>query len=65
MKRPTTDLIELVETRTLALSLRRIQNESKGYDSVRWRRALYHAIALSNVTGNDTLEKVRVALELP
>lgn len=54
---------ELVETHNIALSLDRL---SQGpYDCDRWKRALYHALAMSGVSGTTALEKIRIALELP
>lgn len=64
-KRAATRLVELVETHNIALALKRAQDEGSGYDHSRWKRALYHAIALSGVTGSGMLEKIRIALELP
>ncbi len=55
--------IELVETHNLALSLDRLC-ETYGTGE-RWRRALYHALSMSNVGRRDTLEKIRIALGLP
>jgi len=57
-----TKLNELVETHNLYLSIHRLR--SSPYDSEKWKRALYHALAMENV-GNRWLEKIRVALELP
>lgn len=54
--------VELVETHNIALSIDRLREGP--YDSEKWKRALYHALAMSQV-GRDTLEKVRIALELP
>lgn len=55
---------ELVETHNIALSLDRLSGPP--YDLGRWKRALYHALAMAE-SGPDrgTLEKIRVALELP
>lgn len=55
--------IEMVETYNIALSLRRLNPQSYA-SSVPVRRALYHALSMSG-TSNATLEKVRIALELP
>lgn len=55
--------IELVETHNLALSLERI-NGSNCHGS--WKRALYHAISMSNVwQSREQMTKIREALELP
>ena len=59
-----TEMIELVETHNIALSIRRIKNQSGGYDGDRWKRAVYHALSLCYV-GRAQIEKIRVALELP
>lgn len=59
-----TRLIELVETHNLAMSLKRI-SDAPSFDSNRWKRALYHALAMSYVTDRSTQEKIRVAMELP
>lgn len=56
--------IEMVETHNLALSIARIKNVP-GYDSMRWRRALYHAIGMTGCASNSMLEKIRQAMELP
>lgn len=55
--------VELVETHNIALSLQRIDN-APSYNSRRWRRALLHALMIHGV-GDGTVEKIRVALELP
>ena len=62
MKRETTK-IELVETHNIALSLDRLSGMP--YDRERWKRALYHAIGMSSVSGREMLEKIRIALDLP
>lgn len=54
---------ELVETHNIALSLDRLGGAP--YDSHRWRRALYHALAMNGAPGHNMLEKIRIALELP
>ena len=59
-----TTLCELVETHNLALALRRLQNTTP-HDDGRWKRALYHALAMT-YSGNSTMRaKIREALELP
>ena len=59
-----TTLTEMVETHNLLLSLNRLSGPP--YDGgARWRRALYHALAMSGSTGRDMLCKIREALELP
>ena len=63
MKR-NTQRIELVETQNLHTSLMRLQSSLGGYNSGRWRRALHHALAMSD-TDWQTLKKLREALELP
>ena len=56
--------IELVETHNLALSIERLNGPP--YDGgERMKRAIYHGFALSNCVNRSTLEKIRVALELP
>jgi len=60
----TTQLTELVETHNIALSLKRIRS-APGYDDARWRRALYHALAMSYVASNSELEQIRVAIKIP
>ncbi len=54
---------ELVETHNIALSLDRLSQAP--YDMWRWKRALYHALAMSHVGDRSVLEKIRTALELP
>ena len=53
--------VELVETHNIALSIDRLR--SGMYDE-RWKRALYHAMGMCNI-GSITMEKIRIALELP
>ena len=61
----STDKIELVETHNLALSLTRLRDGSKnGYDTLRWKRALYHALAMT-YTDHSVIKAVREALGLP
>jgi hypothetical protein len=63
MKRRT-DKTELVETHNLALSLRRLYNGQGGYDDGKWKRALYHALAMGGNVGNTMLKAIREALGL-
>lgn len=56
--------IEMVETHNIALSLKRLNNVP-GYDSRRWKRALYHAMGLSSVAADSEVEKIRQAIGLP
>jgi hypothetical protein len=58
-----TKRVELVEIHNIALSLKRIDGTSFG--SRPWKRALYHALDLSGVAGDETLKAVREALILP
>ena len=55
--------IELVETHNLALSIHRLKN-IRPYDTDAWKRALHHALSMEYV-GRGTIEKLRIALELP
>lgn len=55
--------LELVETHNLLLSLDRLKGPP--YDDSRWKRALYHALGMSDITDLDTKEKIRRALDLP
>jgi hypothetical protein len=59
MKR--TDKIELVETHNLALALQRLYSSS---DEYRWRRALYHALAMTHGPIYHQLGEIRKTLEL-
>ena len=58
-----TDRIELVETHNLVLAFNRL-NEGE-YDTLRWKRALYHALAMSGRSHGGELERIRIALQLP
>ena len=60
----TTDKNELVETHNIALSLSRLTNGQGGYDDGRWKRALYHALAMNGSAGHNTLKAIREALGL-
>ena len=62
--RAETRKIELVETHNLALSLARLN--PNGWDSVVWRRALYHAVSMSECCPNREMQvALREALKLP
>lgn len=62
MKR-TTEQIETVETYNLYLSLKRLHHN---YDEQRVKRALYHAVCMSeSITGFDERKALREALKLP
>lgn len=63
-QRRETRLNELVETHNIAASLRRLE-ESALHNTVRWKRALYHAICLQCCGDFATRRKLREALELP
>ena len=60
-----TNRAELVETHNLALAFRRLTQGGGGYDDGRWKRALYHALSMDGCANRNTLEKIRLALELP
>jgi len=60
-----TSKIELVETHNLAISLDRLYDGRGGFDEVKWRRALYHALAMSGNANHSMLKSIREALELP
>ena len=55
--------IELVETHNIALSLDRLYATPTGHSA--WKRAFYHALAMSNASDYQLLQRVRAALELP
>lgn len=59
-----TEQLEMVETYNLYLCLRRLR-DAPGYHAERWKRALYHALAQSNIALDPALTKIREALELP
>jgi hypothetical protein len=59
--RRKTELVELAETHNIALCITRLRQP---YGNTRWRRALYHALAIADIN-NDLLRKIREALELP
>lgn len=55
--------VELVETHNIAVSLGRMQASNNSAD---WRRALYHALQMSNAyDSREQLVKIREALNLP
>ena len=56
--------VELVETLNLYRSLARLRAASHASHSLRWKRALYHAIGMLE-TDRQTTERIRQALELP
>lgn len=59
-----TDRIELVETQNLTLALNRLDDGC--YDGDRWRRALVHAIGMSNLRmPREVKQKIREALNQP
>ena len=60
--RSETRKIELVETDNIARSLDRM---CVPYRGDRWKRALYHALAMSKAGDRSVVEKIRLALELP
>ena len=61
----STNKIELIETHNIALSLQRLRDGSKnGYDTIRWRRALYHALTMTH-TDHSLAKAIREALQLP
>jgi len=65
MARRTTNQIEIVETHNLATSINRIRFQSRGHDPRRWKRALYHAIAMTDALGFEDLKAIRLTLGLP
>lgn len=62
-KRKNTEMIEMVETHNIALSIKRMRSAGP-YDTDRWKRALYHALGLCDIS-RPIQEKIRQALELP
>ena len=58
-----TDQIEMVETHNLAISLKRCTDGP--YDTDKWKRAFYHALAMSGVSNRGEIERIRIALQLP
>lgn len=65
MAQRNTKQIELVETHNLAVSLNRIRLQSRGGDVRRWKRALYHAVAITDALSFDELAAFRNVLKLP
>lgn len=67
--RKHTDMLELVETHNLALSLKRMMagdGMRLSYDAgMRARRSLYHAILIADLGGSNMKTALRAALELP
>ena len=60
----STDMIELAETHNLYLSLKRLI-DTPPYDCRRWKRALYHALAMSLDHESTVLKQIREAMQLP
>ena len=57
--------IEMVETHNIALSLRRLY-DSGPYDSLRWKRAFYHALLMAHTSASfEEKALIRQALRLP
>jgi hypothetical protein len=54
-----TDKLELVETQNLSLTLSRLNSGEGGYTDLRWKRALYHALAMSGTSCGTQLTKIR------
>lgn len=61
--RNETRKIELVETDNIARSLDRLTDGT--FNDSRWRRALYHAVCMTNSGNHSMRAKIREALELP
>lgn len=59
----TADEVELVEIGRMCKSLRRLSDWR--YGSLKWRRAFYHALLMSQCLKNDRCELMRKALDLP
>lgn len=55
--------VELVETYNIANSLRRI-NDQPNWNHKKWKRALYHALSMSEVCDGPKLTAIRTAMEL-
>lgn len=60
-----TNKLELVETQNLSTALARLNSGEGGYNNLRWKRALYHALSISETCYGQALTKIREALELP
>ena len=56
--------IETVETYNLYRSIDRLRDCTYPGNHDRWRRALYHALAMQGID-DDTLTRIREALRLP
>ena len=63
-RRKATTRVELVETHNIALSIDRICSAPGGAFNA-WKRALYHAICMSQASDYALLKRIREALELP
>lgn len=63
LRRETSNL-EMVETHNLALCLHRLQ-ETAPYEAMRKRRALYHAMLMTDGFSDEELSAIRIALKLP
>ena len=63
-QRRETRKIELVETHNLALSIMRMRN-APGCDTEMWKRALYHALAMTYTGSWEEKEGIRKTLHLP
>ena len=59
-----TDQIEMVETYNLCLSLNRLHGRGI-FDSLSWKRALYHALCMSSCGSFEEKALIRQALRLP
>lgn len=57
-----TEQIEMVETHNLSLALKRLAGAP--YVSGRWKRALYHALAMEGCCSFQELKGIREALGL-
>lgn len=60
----STEKIELVETHNIALSIQRIK-DAPGYHPDGWKRALIHALGMSNAGTRTEQTAIREALGLP
>jgi len=65
MARRTTNQIEIVETHNLVTSINRVRLQSRGHDPRRWKRALYHALAMTDALTFEDLKSIRTVLGLP
>lgn len=57
--------LECIHTHRLLKTLKRLNSSAGGYDTMRWKRALYHALGMANVASDNELAKVRETLGLP